>query len=67
MSPLQTTINAYKNMPEEYLEVLLDSWLETTWAKSPYRDILVPFLIQRKLELNEAEYEPKLLREYSGD
>lgn len=47
----------YKQVALPTVEKLLEAWLDDTWSGSPYRDVLVPTLIERKLELNEQEYE----------
>jgi len=56
MSTIQLVINQYLNFSLEMSEQALDTWLNGDWDKAQFRDLLIPYLIQRKLELNEEEY-----------
>jgi hypothetical protein len=53
---VKQAIKHYRGVELPTVEKLLYAWLDDTWSSSPYRDVLVPTLIQRKLELNEQEY-----------
>lgn len=53
---LEQAISHYKSLDLLHVESLLEDWLDISWSKSPYRDVLIPTLIGRKLELNEDEY-----------
>lgn len=53
---VKLAINHYKQLGIENVECQLLIWLDPTWINSIYSDILIPTLIERKLELNEQEY-----------
>lgn len=55
LTPLTIAIAHYKKLSIEEIEKNLSVWLDEAWSKSPYKDILVPYLILRKLEINEQE------------
>ena len=53
---IEITVKHYLLLSLLEVERSLEQWLGIEWETSPYKDILTPYLIQRKLELNEAEY-----------
>lgn len=55
-STIGIVISQYRQVTLEFAEKSLEVWLSSDWSGSPYKDILAPYLILRKLELNEEEY-----------
>ena len=54
---IQSAIKYYSQMNLSDIELSLRSWLSPSWADSPFKDIIIPHLINYKLLLNEQEYD----------